>query len=139
MLVNPAGAATFEKCVEGIRARALKAGIRADIVNAAFRNIRFDQKAVRFSRTQPEYRLSIWDYMAFLVDDVRIADGLRMMKTYQQTLRDVEKAYGVDRSILTALWGVESDYGPEKGISFFHRLFQTLRVPGESLRPSKPN
>ena len=130
MLVNPAGAATFEKCVEGIRAGALKAGIRADIVNAAFRNIRFDQKAVRFSRTQPEYRLSIWDYMAFLVDDVRIADGVRMMKTYQQTLRDVEKAYGVDRSILTALWGVESDYGKEKGDFFIPQALSSIACAG---------
>jgi lytic murein transglycosylase len=130
MLVNPAAASTFEKCVEGIRAEVLKAGIRADIVNAAFRNIKFDEKAVRFSRTQPEYRLSIWDYMAFLVDDVRIADGLKMMQIHQQTLHDVEKAYGVDRFILAALWGVESDYGKEMGDFFLPHALSNVVCAG---------
>src|SRR5262245_10730820 len=93
LFAGTAGAASFDKCVAGIRAQVLKAGVRADIVNAAFHDIKFDEKAVRFSRTQPEYRLAIWDYMAFLVDDARIADGVRMMKTHGQTLRNVEKAY----------------------------------------------
>jgi len=94
MLVNPAGAATFDKCVEGIRAGALKAGIRADIVNAAFRNIRFDQKAVRFSRTQPEYRLSIWDYMASLVDAQRVADGKQMLFATAASPANVTTVFG---------------------------------------------
>ncbi|TMJ36591.1 MAG: lytic murein transglycosylase, partial [Alphaproteobacteria bacterium] len=114
----PVAAAPFEACVKGIRADVLKAGVRADIVNAAFSDIAFDEKAVRFSRTQPEYRLAIWDYMAFLVDDARIADGKKMMQAHEKTLRDIEKAYGVDRSILTALWGIESDYGRTKGDFF---------------------
>src|SRR6476660_8680900 len=127
---TPSAAIPFETCVKGIRADVLKAGVRADIVNAAFSGIAFDEKAVRFSRTQPEYRLSIWDYMAFLVDDVRIADGLRTMKTYQQTLRDVEKAYGVDRFTIAALWGIESDYGREKGDFFLPQALSNVACAG---------
>jgi lytic murein transglycosylase len=130
MLVNPATASTFENCVAGIRAEILKTGIKVDIVNAAFRNVRFDEKVVRFSRSQPEYRLSIWDYMASLVDDARIADGLRMMKSHQQTLRDVEKAYGIDRFILAALWGIESDYGQETGEFFLPHALSNLACAG---------
>src|SRR6185436_20900869 len=128
--VLPAVAASFEKCAAGIRAQVLKAGIRADIVNAAFRDIKFDEKAVRFSRTQPEYRLAIWDYMAFLVDDVRIADGLKMMKAHERTLRDVERTYGVDRFILAALWGVESNYGQEKGDFFLPHALSNVACAG---------
>jgi lytic murein transglycosylase len=131
MFVTPAAAASFEACVKGIRADVLKAGIRADIVNAAFRNIAFDEKAVRFSRTQPEYRLAIWDYMAFLVDDVRIADGKKMMQIHQKTLRDVEKAYGVNRYVLAALWGVESDYGQEKGQFFLPHALPNVACGGK--------
>jgi lytic murein transglycosylase len=130
MFVNPTAASTFEKCVAGIRAEVLGAGVRADIVNAAFRNIKFDEKAVRFSRTQPEYRLAIWDYMASLVDDARIADGLKMMKIHEQTLRDVEKAYGIDRFILAALWGVESDYGQEMGVFFLPHALPNVACAG---------
>src|SRR5947207_36630 len=131
MFVTPAAAASFETCVKGIRADVLKAGIRADIVNAAFRNIAFDEKAVRFSRTQPEYRLAIWDYMAFLVDDMRIADGKKMMQIHQKTLREVEKAYGINRYILAALWGVESDYGQEEGIFFLPHALPNVACGGK--------
>ena len=128
--LSTVAASPFEKCVAGIRSEVIKAGIRTDIANAAFRDIKFDEKAVRFSRTQPEYRLSIWDYMAFLVDDVRIADGLKMMKIHRQTLHDVEKAFGVDRFILTALWGVESDYGQEMGQFFLPHALSNVACAG---------
>jgi lytic murein transglycosylase len=130
MFANPVAASAFKKCVAGIRADVLKAGIEPAIVNAAFQDIKFDEKAVRFSRTQPEYRWAIWDYMASLVDDVRIADGLKMMRIHQQTLRDVEKAYGVDRFILAALWGVESDYGQEMGQFFLPHALSNVVCAG---------
>jgi lytic murein transglycosylase len=124
-------AASFEACVKTIRAEVLRAGIKPDLVNAAFKGIAFDEKAVRFSRTQPEYRLAIWDYMAFLVDDVRIADGLKRLQTQEKTLRAVERAYGVDRFVLTALWGVESDYGQDKGIFFIPHALPNVACAGK--------
>src|SRR5262245_57547979 len=106
VVITPAFAVPFKTCADGIRASALKAGVKADVVDAAFRDMAFDEKAVRFSRSQPEYRLAVWDYMAFLVDDARIADGKKMLETEASSLRAIEKAYGVDRAVLTALWGV---------------------------------
>ena len=129
LLATPA-AASFEACVKGIRAEVLKAGISPAIVNAAFKGIAFDEKAVRFSRTQPEYRLAIWDYMAFLVDDVRIADGGKMMRKHDKTLRAVEKAYGLDRFMLAALWGVESDYGQDEGDFFLPHALPNVACAG---------
>ncbi len=129
-LATPA-AASFEACVKAVRADVLKAGIKPELVNAAFRGIAFDEKAVRFSRTQPEYRLAIWDYMAFLVDDARLADGARMLHTYDKTLRAVEKAYAVDRFILAALWGIESDYGQEKGIFYLPHALPNVACGGK--------
>ncbi len=129
-MAAPPAAASFDSCVKGIRADVLKAGIRGDIVNAAFEGIKYDEKAVRFSRTQPEYRVAIWDYMAFLVDDARVADGLMMIKAHDQSLRAVEKAYGVDRYILAALWGIESDYGRITGDFFLPHALPSVACSG---------
>ena len=129
LLATPA-AASFESCVKNIRAEVLSAGIKPDLVNAAFKGIAFDEKAVRFSRTQPEYRLAIWDYMAFLVDDVRIADGGRMLRQHDKTLRAVERAYGVDRYILASLWGIESNYGQDKGDFFLPHALPNVACGG---------
>lgn len=130
LFTSPAWA-SFESCVKGVRAEVLKAGIKPDIVNAAFKGIAFDEKAVRFSRTQPEYRLAIWDYMAFLVDEARLVDGAKMMRTHDKTLRAVERAYGVNRFVLAALWGVESNYGREKGDFFLPHALPNVACGGK--------
>ncbi len=126
----PAGAVPFESCVKNIRASVVKAGVKADIVDAALSDIKFDEKVVRFSRNQPEYRLKIWDYMAFLVDEARIDDGRKMVEVENRNLRAIEKAYGVDRFVLTALWGVESDYGRIEGDFFLPQAFVSLACAG---------
>ncbi len=114
LLTAPA-AASLESCVAAIRAQAVKAGVSRATVDAALRDVAHDEKAVRFSTSQPEYKTPIWDYLAFLVDEQRIADGREMMRRHAKTLADVEKRFGVDRYIVAAVWGVESDYGQFRG------------------------
>jgi lytic murein transglycosylase len=53
-----------------------------------------------------------------------------MMNAHGQTLRNVEKAYGVNRFILAALWGVESDYGQEKGDFFLPHGLSNVACAG---------
>ncbi len=110
-----AAAASLSACVENLKSAAVKAGVSRQVALAALSNVAFDEKAVRFSKSQPEYKTHIWDYMAFLVDQKRIDDGLAMMRRHDKTLRAVEKTYGVDRYVVAAVWGVESDYGQSVG------------------------
>ena len=60
---------------------------------------------------QPEFKLPIWDYLAGLVDDERIADGNAALARHGDVLRRIEAAYGVDPATVVAVWGVESNYG----------------------------
>lgn len=129
-----ASAASLDACVAGLHARALKAGVSRSVADKALGRVAFDEKAVRFSRTQPETRTAIWDYMAFLVDPPRIADGRAMMKRHDATLRAVEKAYGVDRYILAALWGIESDYGRFRGDFFLPHALANVVCAGRKPR-----
>ncbi len=128
---TPADAASLDSCVAGIRNQALKAGVNKSIVNQALSNVKFDEKAVRFSRSQPEYKTPIWDYMAFLVDPERIRTGKAMMKKHGRTLRAVEKAYGVDRYVIAALWGVESNYGNNQGDFFIPHALANVACAGK--------
>ncbi len=127
----PALAASLQPCVDGIRRDAIAAGVPQPLANQALGNVGYDEKAVRFSRTQPEYKTEIWDYMAFLVDHERIADGRALMKRHQTLLAQVQKNIGVDRHIVAALWGVETDYGRKKGDFFIpHALANVVCLSG---------
>lgn len=127
---QPASAASLSACVDGIRRAAIKSGVSKSIADRALGGVKYDEKAVRFSRSQPEYKTPIWDYMAFLVDDQRIADGKAMLKRHNRTLRAVEKRYGVDRHIITALWGVESDYGQFRGDFYIPHALANVACSG---------
>ncbi len=96
----------------------MKAGIRPALVDKALGDVAFDEKAVRFSRTQPEYKTPVWEYLTFLVDAPRIAKGKAMLEKHAALLKRIDQTYGVDPYSLTALWGIESDYGAEKGEFF---------------------
>ena len=110
--------ASLSSCVAGLKAKAKRAGVTSSLVERALTGVTYDEKVVRFSRTQPEFRTPIWDYMTFLVDPERIADGRQSLSRQANTLAAVEKRYGVDRHIITALWGIESDYGKIRGEFF---------------------
>ncbi len=67
------------------------------------------------SASQPEFKLPIWDYLARLVDDQRIADGRRMLALHADALAAIHKRFGVDPATVVAVFGVETDYGNVRG------------------------
>lgn len=132
-MAGPA-AASFEACVGGLRAAAVKAGVSEATVATALAGVARDEKVLRFSTSQPEHKTPIWDYLAFLVDAERIADGKEILSRHAATLAAVEKAYGVDRHIVVAVWGVESDFGRFRGD--FHVPHALVSVACEGRRKS---
>lgn len=115
VVVPQTAAASFQSCVAGLKKQAVKTGVNPVVADRMLSNVKFDEKVVRFSRSQPEYKTPIWDYMAFLVDEKRIRDGLKLLKKHRRTLDSVERAYGVDKHVVLAVWGIESDYGQFRG------------------------
>lgn len=121
-----AEAASFSQCVAGLKNAAIKAGVSRGTARKALDGAKESEKVLRFSRQQPEFQTPIWDYMAFLVDEQRVADGKRMMRKYDRVLRRAEKQFGVNRYVIAAVWGVESDYGRETGDNFLPHALATL-------------
>jgi len=130
LAVQQTQAASLSSCVARLKSAAISSGVSRGVAKQALSGVKFDEKAVRFSRTQPERTIPIWDYMAFLVDQERITAGRAMLKKHDRTLRAVEKTYGVDRYVLAALWGVESNYGQIKGDFFLPHALANVVCAG---------
>jgi lytic murein transglycosylase len=101
----------FEACVGRLQPAAQKAGVQPDSYRRYTQGARFDTTVLEKLDYQPEFKLAIWDYLAGLVDDERVADGLAMLAEHRAVLEKVEAAYGVDPATVVAVWGVESNYG----------------------------
>ncbi len=123
-------AVAFEACVGGLERDAVARGVPAGVAAAAFRDAQADERVLGFSTAQPEFVTPIWDYLAFLVDDERIADGRAMLAEHADLLTRIERAYGVDRHVVVAIWGVESDYGRSTGSFFIPHALATLVCAG---------
>ena len=79
---------------------------------------------------QPEFTKAFWDYLDILVSDARIAGGREILAKNKAVFDEVEKQYGVDRYIITAIWGVESNYGTLGGDRPVLRSTATLACVG---------
>ncbi|MDB5544052.1 MAG: lytic murein transglycosylase family protein [Hyphomicrobiales bacterium] len=108
-------AAQFSACVDGLRAEAQERGVPGDVFDRVMRGVAPDPKIIELSEAQPEFVTPIWDYLASLVDAEKVAEGRKLLKTYDHVLQAAEKHYGVDRHTILAVWGVESDYGKLSG------------------------
>jgi lytic murein transglycosylase len=115
--VGPA-AADFSSCVSNLKNAAVQSGVSASVASRALDGTRPDDEIVRLSQRQPEFKTPIWDYLGYLVDEQRIEDGLAMMARYDQVLRAAEERFGVNRFVIAAVWGVESNFGQDLGKNF---------------------
>jgi lytic murein transglycosylase len=114
----PAGAATaaeFDSCVRELRREAATRGIEVATFDRAMTGIEPDQTVLDAMDNQPEFKLPIWDYMAVLVDEQRIAEGRQKLDAWASVLAAIEQQFGVDRHVVVAVWGIESDYGKLRG------------------------
>ena len=114
-LGGAARAADFDSCVASLRSHALASGVSAAVFDGALSGVEPDPKVIELMNNQPEFKTPIWDYLATLVDDQKVAEGKEMLRKYASTLAAAEERFGVDRHAIVAVWGVESDYGKMGG------------------------
>jgi lytic murein transglycosylase len=105
----------FQACVSHLRAQATAAGIKGELFDAAMRGVELDVDVIESMDRQPEFSLPIWEYINMLVEDQRIREGRRKLEEWSKVLRAIERQYGVERHIVVAIWGVESNYGKRLG------------------------
>lgn len=107
--------AVFASCLASLRAEAQTKGVRADTFDTHTAALAPDMAVIGFLDAQPEFVTPIWDYLAALVDEERVADGRAMLAQWKEVLAEVERRYGVDAETVVAVWGVESNYGRNFG------------------------
>ncbi|HOB45732.1 MAG TPA: lytic murein transglycosylase [Zoogloea sp.] len=107
--------ARFAPCLAELKSDALARGVSGAAYERLTANLVPDMKVLELLDYQPEFRTAIWDYLAGLVDDERVADGRAMQAQWAGVLADVASRYRVDPATVVAVWGVESNFGRNFG------------------------
>src|SRR5215210_7336191 len=115
-LATPALAQSdFRGCLAGLRGQAAASGVSSETFDAATRGLDPDLKVLELQNNQPEFKTPIWDYIAALVDEERVADGRAAMRQHGQALAAAEGRFGVDRHTIAGVRAVESHFGKDLG------------------------
>jgi len=122
--------AGLQDWISAFRGRALAKGISAGVFDAAMTGLEFLPDVIRRDRNQNEFTKTIWDYLDTAVSDDRIVSGQKAMATNAALLDRIEAAYGVDKHIVLAIWGLESAYGAVRGDISTIEALATLAYDG---------
>lgn len=123
--------AKFEAFIQTLWPKVQAAGISRSLFDAAFAGITEPDPAVlKLAQTQPEFTSTTSAYLEKAVTAIRIDTGKQMQSKEATLLSAIEKKYGVDRHILLGIWGMESNFGKDKGSMKVMRSLATLIYAG---------
>ncbi|MEH6565049.1 MAG: lytic murein transglycosylase [Halopseudomonas sp.] len=112
------------------RAEALALGIEPQLFDRAFAGVSPDPDVIKADRSQPEFSRPVWAYLDGALSSQRVATGQRKLAEQRTSIDAIEQRYGVDRHILAAIWGLESNFGQNMGDRQVIRSLATLAHEG---------
>ena len=125
-----AAAADFRACIAGLWPLAARRGVTRATFERYTAPLSPDLHIMDLLDSQPEFTKSVWDYLDILVTNERIEKGRAMLAKYRDSFDAAERVYGVDRHVIAAIWGIESNYGNEGGNRPVLRSTATLACIG---------
>lgn len=127
---NPGDAAGFANWVRAFKPRAVAAGISPAVVDRAMAIAQFNPDVIRLDRKQAEFSRPVWLYLDSAVSDNRISTGRQMLAQHGAALNQIEARYGVPKEIVLAVWGMESNFGANRGKMQIIPALATLAYDG---------
>lgn len=89
-----------------------------------------DRRVLEMMKTQPEFTSTTAQYLGKAITDARIANGRKYLVSEAKLLSAIEARYGVNRRVLLAIWGMESNFGADIGSMKVIRSLATLAYTG---------
>lgn len=129
-----ASEAAYRRFVDSFWQTARKRGISRELYVKAFEGLTPDPVVVRKNAHQPEFVLTASQYLSLTVSDTRIEKGRRKLEELAPVLDRIERRWGVDRHVLLAIWGMETNFGLFKGSMNVFRSLSTLGYRGRRTR-----
>ncbi|MBF9234752.1 lytic murein transglycosylase [Microvirga alba] len=121
-----ASQAGFQRFVQGLWPAAKARGVSRATFDEAFRGVEPDPKIIALTNKQSEFVRPIWEYINGSVSAQRLERGRDMAAQWSKTLDAIERTYGVPRSIVLGVWGMETNFGSFTGSIYVVRALATL-------------
>ena len=105
----------FKVWLTQFKTEAVKKGISEKTVNNVFKNARFLEKVIKYDRKQPEFIELTEVYVNKRATKKRAQIAKRLYLQNKKLFDEVEKNFNVEKELLLAFWGIETNFGKYVG------------------------
>lgn len=105
----------FSSWIIEFKKKAINEGISEKTVNAVMNNAIFLPKVIEYDRYQPEFYEDTKTYVSKRTSKNKVKKGKRIYKKNKNLINIVDKEFKVEKELLLALMGIETNYGTYLG------------------------
>ena len=105
----------FENWKKTFKAVALKNNISENTFNLVMSDVKFLPKVIEYDRYQPEFYEDTKTYISKRSSDNKVKKGLIFYKDQSELINKVEKKFDIEKELLLALMGIETNFGTYVG------------------------
>lgn len=129
---KPACGGEIEPWFNELMAEAKAAGVSDKGISELFK-ASMDDKVLERDRAQGVFNQTFLTFSSRMVADYRLKQGAANLKKYADTFAKAEAEYGVPGPVISAFWGLETDFGAVQGD--FDTLNALLTLSFDCRRP----
>ena len=109
------GADDFQQWVKKFEIRAINSGISKNVVTEIMSDAKFLPKVIEYDRYQPEFYEDTFTYIKKRTSSKKLREGLKLYNKEKTIIEIVEKDFQVEKELLLALMGIETNFGKYLG------------------------
>jgi membrane-bound lytic murein transglycosylase B len=97
------------------RAYALKNKISEKTFDTAMSNVIFLPKVIKYDRFQPEFYEDTKTYISKRSSNLKVKQGIKLYRSNESFINSIDNKFSVEKSLLLALMGIETNFGTYVG------------------------
>ena len=105
----------FNSWLKSFKKSAINKGISKKTVDSAMNNAKFLPKVIEYDRYQPEFYEDTYTYIKKRANKDKVKKGLFLYKKEKDLINKIEKKFLVEKELLLALMGIETNFGKYLG------------------------
>ena len=105
----------FDEWLKDFKVKATNSGISEKIVNELMSEAKFLPKVIEYDRFQPEFYEDTLTYIKKRSSNRKLKEGLDLYNKEKSTIETIEKDFNVEKELLLALMGIETNFGKYLG------------------------
>jgi membrane-bound lytic murein transglycosylase B len=106
---------SFNEWLKTFRIYALKNNISEKTFDIAMSDVVFLPKVIKYDRFQPEFYEDTKTYISKRSSNLKVKQGAKLYKTNKKFINSIDNKFSVEKSLLLALMGIETNFGTYLG------------------------